>query len=197
MATFEDDVKEEAHTVIMFTGEVDNGVNFIDMTDPASLADLGGTGETTESYPEIKLSELGGPRGLATFSIGDNGFALVAAHVDDGLQIMTLFDGEVRAVSIPDDPDCSTEGCFEVLDGAHDVVTYSIGAFFFAAVTAFEEDSVVIYDVTNPYQPVKVAQVTDGMDGFDELDGPRASPLTPSAAASSWWWRPPWTMACR
>ena len=178
VTTLESNVKGDDALLIVVTGEDDDGVTFVDMTDPTSLEWAGDASDQDIDYPAVAFSELDGPRGLAILSIGSTDFALVAAYEDDGLQLMDLFDGEARAVASPNDPDCvvpgeTDTGCFEVLEGAHDVATFSIGAFHFAAVTAHEEDGVVIYDVTNPYEPMKTAQVTDEMDGFTELYGPK------------------------
>ncbi|MYK87896.1 MAG: hypothetical protein F4018_05870, partial [Acidobacteria bacterium] len=160
---------------VLVSSEEEDAVTFIDMSDPTSLEHLGEASDLADGFPNIRVSELDGPRGIATLSIGSTDFALVAAYEDDGLQILSLLEEEARAVGIPIDRNClgPGSGCFELLDGAHDVATFSIGAFHFAAVTAHEEDSVAIYDVTNPHEPMKTAQVTDEMDGFTELEGPK------------------------
>ena len=53
----------------------------------------------------------------------------------------------------------------------HYVTTVTIDSSIFALAASFSDDGVQIIDITDPYNPAPVSAITDGRDGFTELDG--------------------------
>ena len=60
---------------------------------------------------------------------------------------------------------------FTELDGAQGVATFVIGTSTYAIVASFVGGGVQLIDVSDPSSPVAVGSATDGVNGFDELDG--------------------------
>ena len=62
-------------------------------------------------------------------------------------------------------------GGFDVLWGAWDVATAKMEGRTYTVVASTVDDGLEIIDITNPWVPVSVANVTDGVGGFDVLEG--------------------------
>ena len=62
-------------------------------------------------------------------------------------------------------------GGFDELAGAFGITTVTIGTSVYALVASFSDDGVQIIDITDPTRPQPTASVTDGVGGFDTLDG--------------------------
>ena len=62
---------------------------------------------------------------------------------------------------------------FDELDDARPVAAFVIGASTYAIVASYTDDGVQLIDVSDPSSPVAVGSATDGVNGFDELDGAR------------------------
>ncbi len=141
-------------TYAAVASSVDNGLQIIDITDPASPAAAGQL-EDTEDSDELLLD---GAQGVAVFTIGNRTYAAVASFADDGLQIVDVTDpaSPVAAGSLEDTG--STE-----LDGASDVAVFTIGGNTYAAVaSASGDDGLQIVDVTDPARPVAAGSIADG-----------------------------------
>ena len=65
------------------------------------------------------------------------------------------------------------QGGFEELSIPKGVATVAIGSSTYALVAAYDDDGLQIIEITDPFNPVPVASVTDGQGGFEELDGAR------------------------
>ena len=114
----------------------DDGIQIIDITDPASP-----TAVSAVSDEENGFTELDGARGITTTVIGDGTYALVASFDDDGIQIIDITDpASPTAVSAVSDE----EGGFTALDGAYAVTTAAIGGDMYALVASFDDDSIQI-----------------------------------------------------
>ena len=110
--------------------------------------------------------ELSGAAGIATFKIGDDTYAAVAAFSDDGVQILNVTDPtDITATDSIDDSDGSLE-----LDSAFGIATFKIGDSTYAAVTSNVDDGVQILDVTDPTDITATGSIDDS-DGSLELDG--------------------------
>ena len=155
-------------TYALVTSNVDDGVQIIDITNLAapivasSITDGGvdGNGNT--------FDELDGARGITTTQIGSSTYALVASNSDDGVQIIDITNPAAPTVasSISDGV-----GGFDELDGAHGITTTQIGSSTYALATSAIDDGVQIIDITNPAAPTVASSISDGVGGFDELDG--------------------------
>ena len=150
-------------TYSIVTGSTDNGIQIINITDPFAPAAVSSASDEEEGF-----TELGGACGIATARIGDSAYALVASEDDDGVQIIDITDpsGPVAVAALTDG-----EGGFTELDGAAGIATAWIGSDAYAVVSGTVDDGVQIINITDPSSPVAVAALTDGEDGFTELDG--------------------------
>ena len=62
---------------------------------------------------------------------------------------------------------------FEELEGPKGVTAVAIGSSTYALVASYSDNGVQIINITDPFRPVPLAAVTDGVDGFEELKGAR------------------------
>ena len=88
---------------------------------------------------------------MTTTRIGGSHYALVAALIDDGLQIINITDPEnpLPAAHV-------TDGVRLIpsLNGAYSVTTAQIGTKHYALVAATEDHGIQIIDITDPVKPL-------------------------------------------
>ena len=150
-------------TYLAVAAFVDDGVQIIDVTDPARMAPVSAAFDSSGGY-----AALDGAHDLEAFSVGDRTYLAVAARLSDGVQIMDVTDpARMAPVSTAFDG----SGGYAALDDARDLEVFAIGDRTYLAVAAYEDDGVQIIDVTDPARPAPVSAVYDGADGFDALDG--------------------------
>ena len=150
------------------TGNSDDGVQIIDISDPTNI--VAKDAETDESN---SFTELEGVREVKTFKVpGDtNTYAIAVSPTDDGVQILNITDPAAITAT-----DAETDGSnsFTELKGAIAVDVYSISGKTYAIVAAQSDDGVQIIDISDPTDIVaKDAQDDGDAGGFDRLDGPR------------------------
>ena len=143
----------------------DDGVQVIDMSDPAAPVPVAAITDGVGGFTELE-----GANGIATTQISGRTYAVVAAQHDDGVQIIDMTDpaAPMPVAAISDDM-----GGFTELEGAFDVAIAQISGRTYAAVISISDDGVQIIDMTDPAAPVPVAAISDDMGGFTELDGAR------------------------
>ena len=92
----------------------------------------------------------------------------MASVWDSSIQIINITDpyNPTPASAITDGAGGYTE-----LYHPHYVTTVTIDSSIFALAASFSDDGVQIIDITDPYNPAPVSAITDGRDGFTELDG--------------------------
>ena len=141
----------------------DDGVQIIDITDPASPSAVANITDSTATNPTDYL-ELRGATSITTTKIGSNHYALVASLGDGGVQIINI-----TAPSSPSAVADITDGAidengdtFNVLRGATSITTTKIGSNHYAMVTSIYDSGVQIINITNPSIPTAVADITDG-----------------------------------
>ena len=141
----------------------DNGVQLIDVSDPSSPAAVGSATDGVNGF-----DVLDGAFGVATFVIGASTYAIVASYVDDGVQLINVSD-PTNPVAVGS----ATDGYngFDELHGPFGVATFVIGTSTYAIVASYTDDGVQLIDVSDPSSPVAVGSATDGVNGFDELNG--------------------------
>ena len=163
------------------------GVQIIDITDPANpvpAASFDDNDTVMVDGTSRAFDELQGPKGIATTTIGTNTYALVAAYLDDGVQIIDITDpaNPVPAASFGNNDTVTVNGAdktFDKLDGAFGMATATIGSGTYALVTAYFGHGVQIINITDPANPVPAASFgnndTVTVDGisktFDKLKG--------------------------
>ena len=141
----------------------DDGVQIIDITDPKNILPVDSATDEKEGF-----KELDGAAGITTVKIGSSFYALVASFDDDGIQIIDITDPENI---LPVDSATNGRDGFDKLGGAHRITTVALRSSFYALVTSDDDDSVQIIDITDPENIIPVDSATDGIHGFDELDG--------------------------
>jgi len=152
-----------ASTYAIVASVYDDGVQLIDVSDPSAPVAAGSATDGINGF-----DELDGAYGVATFVIGASTYAIVASYADSGVQLIDVSDP-----SAPVAAGSATDGIngFDELAGAFGVATFVIGASTYAIVASFNDDGVQLIDVSNPSVPVAVGSATDGINGFDTLDG--------------------------
>jgi len=111
------------------------------------LPDLVVTGQLADDG-ELLLS---GARHSDIFTIGNKTYAAVAAHADNGLQLVDISD-PARLVPVGSTVDTEGAAAF-LLEGAYGVATFTIGANTYAATSSLDDDGIQIINVTDPGSP--------------------------------------------
>ena len=144
IATFEN----STHTYVAATAK--DAVRIIDVNDPASPVVTGRILDTGD----IALND---PYDIATFKIGENTYAAVAASVDNGVQMLNITDPtEVTAAG------SVTNGSNVKLFGPRGIATFEAGGRTYAAVSAYFGNSVQILDVTDPAEVTAAGSIVNG-----------------------------------
>ena len=157
-------------TYALVTAFDGDGVQIIDITDPSNPSPVSTITDGVGGY-----KELDGAYDITTVTTDSSTFALVTSIWDNGVQIIDITDpyNPAPASAITDGVGGYTE-----LFHPHAVTTVTIDSSTFAVVTAISGDGVQIIDITDPYNPSPVSALTDGRDGFTELDGPYGITIT-------------------
>ena len=142
---------------------IDDGVQLIDVSNPSVPVAVGSATDGFDGF-----DQLDGAFGVATFVIGASTYAIVASADDNGVQLI-----EVSNPSVPVAVGSATDGVngFDELSGARAPAIFVIGSSTYAIVASFLDDGVQLIDVSIPSAPVAVSSATDGVGGFDTLDG--------------------------
>ena len=154
-------ISNGSHAYAVAASRTDDGVQIINVTNPALPVPTASITHNS-TYPE-----LGGASAVETIVINNASYALVASTVDDGVQIINVTN---PALPVPT-ASITHNSTYPELDGASGIATVTINSRHYALVTAYVDDGVQIIDITNPASPVATADITDGEDGFDTLDG--------------------------
>ena len=148
------------YTYALVAAYADSGVQIIDITDPENPT---ATAAVTDGS---NFPKLGGATGITTATIGDYTYALVAAYIDSGVQIIDITDPENPTAAAA----VSNGSNFPELEGARGITTATIGDYTYALVASAIDDGVQIIDITNASSPTAAAAVSNGSN-FPELDG--------------------------
>ena len=157
-------------TYVIAAAKSANKIMIYDISNPASptsvgsLADVNGGGVRLEGPVELDIATIGGTP-----------YAVVAAHNDDGIEIVDISD--------PTNPTSAAEDAMALGlsdDGPYDVAITTIGGSTYAVVTGYNADGIEIFDISDPTTPTSKAKLKDGTDtgactaanGEKCLDGP-------------------------
>ena len=157
-------------TYALVTAFDGDGVQIIDITDPSNPSPVSVITDGVGGY-----KELDGAIHVTTVTIDSSTYALVASVWDNGVQIIDITDPYNPA---PASAITNGVGGYTELFHPHAVTTVTIDSSTFAIATAISGDGVQIIDITDPYNPAPVSALTDGRDGFTELDGPYGITIT-------------------
>ena len=162
----------DSHTYALVASYYGNGVQIIDITDPADPTHAASVGNST-AYPKLSQAQ-----DITTVTIGSDTYALVASRSGSGVQIIDITDPADPApvASIGDGDQVTTGGIqktYGELQGSYGITTIAIGSGTYALVAADGDDGVQIIDITDPARPVPAASISNDAGGFDKLGGPR------------------------
>ena len=159
-------VQMNASTYALVASRSDDGVQIIDITNPASPTAVASVSDGDTDVNNNTFDELEGARDITTVRINSSTYALVASDFDDGIQIIDITNpASPTAVS-----SVSDGGIFDTLDGAFGITTVQIGASTYALVASITDNGIQIIDITNPASPTAASSITDGSI-FGTLDG--------------------------
>ena len=154
--------KSGGHTYAAVAAYVDDGVQILNVTNPSKILAAGNT-ENTSSL------ELRGATSITTFESGGHTYAAVAAHIDDGVQILNVTDlSNITVVGSITGDGINTDSL--ELNGARDITTFKSGGHIYAAVAAQIDDGVQILNVTDPSNITAVGSITDDGTNTDDLE---------------------------
>ncbi len=147
------------NTYAVVVAETDDGIQIVDVTNPASPVAVGHLSDDTNIL-------LDGPRGVDISVIGGNTYAIVATYFESALQIVNVTDptDPVAAGSLKDTNSLE-------LETPQAVAVFTIGSNTYAAVASYQDNALQIVDITNPAAPMATGNLKDG--GSARLDGPR------------------------
>ena len=145
---------------------------------------VGFTGPVTLDLPVIRdgqsdgaggtFEELEGAASVTTTTINSRHYALVAAILDDGLQIIDVTDPiRPRAVAAVTDSTAGNPTAYSALEGARSVATARIGTSHYALVASQFDNALQIINITDPASPSPVAAISDG-GAYTALFGARS-----------------------
>jgi len=180
------------------TGYNDNGVTVLNMTDPAGVLHVAtnlteavsGGGTATTDRPNLAL---GGPTGIETFYIPQDGtglsaipYAILTAFDDNGIQLLDLSDPEhIYAAGAKAGYQTGTKGGlvppgtyanatdgsqgFNLLAGALDVAVWNTTATnHYAIVVAQQDNAFVILDISDPTAKLFEKQLSNGSNSYGQ-----------------------------
>ena len=155
IATFE----SGGSTYAAVAADIDNGVQILDITNPALIT---AAGNITDGGSFV----LEGARGITTFKSGSSTYAAVAARDDNGVQILNITDPlNITAAGSIDDNDYDNLE----LKGAATITTFKSSNHTYAAVTSLHDNGVQLLDLTDPYNITPADSISDNY--ALELDG--------------------------
>ena len=165
IATFE----SGDHTYVAVAAYLDNGVQILDVTDPLHIIPAGNITKIGSNTDDL---ELNGAYGITTFVSGGHTYAAVAAHFDDGVQILNITD------PLHITPAGSIDTNTLKLNGAQGITTFTSGDRRYVAVAAYIGNGVQILDVTDPLRIVPAGNIEDAGTNTDGLELHRAQGIT-------------------
>ena len=151
VATFT--IDDNPYAIVASSGS--NGFQIINMTDPKKPLSAG-RGETSDGA--IQYDYLNGASGVATFNVTDYTYAIIAAGLDDGFQIINVTDPYNSSGE-----GSGTDGAngYDTLDGAYGVDTFEIGDAAYAIIASRDDDGLQIINVTDPSIPLAAGSLSD------------------------------------
>ena len=150
------------HTYAAVAAYFTDSVQILNVTDPSNITAAGNTADIGTNTDDL---ELNGARGIATFVSGGHTYAAVAAHLDDGVQILNITDPlHITAAGNITDTDTLE------LEGASGIATFESGGHTYVAVAAYLDNGVQILDVTDPLHIIPAGNITKIGSNTDDLE---------------------------
>ena len=162
----------DSSTYALVAAITDNGVQIINITTPSNPIAASAVTDGS-NYPV-----LGGAISITTATIGSSTYALVAATIDSGVQIIDI----TNPYSPTPGSNVVDSSNYPELYFARSITTTTIDSSTYALVASDGDHGVQIIDITNPDNPTPASAVTDGSN-YQELRG--AYSITTTTIGSS------------
>ena len=174
-------VKIGSNTYAVVAADSDDGVQIIDITNPAAPLPTAAITDGQKDSNTKTFDRLGNAKGVTTAKVGDRTYAVVAAERDDGFQIIDMTNPR-DPKSVASRYDGFGNNLYAELDGAVGVTTVMLsevtGDVMYALVASNRDDGVQMvrmFDSSHSYRISPGIYITDGQEGgggtFSELDG--------------------------
>ena len=150
----------------------DDAVQILDITDPANPLPVASVFDERNGFDALASADR-----IIVSTISENIYAMTTSNTDDAVQVIDITDpaNPLPTVSIFNGDSWPAEiGAPEdsiALDGPGSIVTFEAAGNTYAMVAVSNDDAVQILDVTDPANPLPVAMLLDGQDGFGALNG--------------------------
>ena len=164
-----DGFEADGRTYAVVAGYDDNGIQIVNITDPANPTPLG-------SLVDDSTTRLVDPLQLKIFEIDGRFYAHVSsfagfdAYTDDGIQIINITD--------PDNPvplGSVAEDTTTLLRDPEKADVFAIGNGMYSIVASFDDRSIQIINITDLNNPVPLSSMTGGSNSmFDRIFGVKA-----------------------
>ncbi len=147
----------------------DNGLQIVDITDPAAPAPVIGITDDVRWAP-TGYTELSGAWSVAIPKIANGTYAVVASKYDSGVQIINITNptSPFPVEGIADSTNGTATG-YDILKWPFDVAVSDISNRTYAVVASVGNNGLQIIDITNPTSPSPAAGITGETDGFAGL----------------------------
>ncbi len=154
-------------TYAIVTAFDDDGVQIMDITDPANPVPVSATYDGS-----VALGALDGVNGVEVFGSGGRTYVIVTAINDDGVQIMDITDPANLTSTVFDDsvevdvePGVSQELADVILEATNSTelasTVFGVGNRTYTVVATLYDNATQIMDITDPTMPVPVSAVFD------------------------------------
>ncbi len=163
-------------TYVIVTAINDDGVQIMDITDPANLestvfddsVEVDVEPGVNQELADVILGATNSTELASTvFGVGDRTYTVVATLYDNSTQIMDITD-PARPVPVSAVFDNSAE--LGALSFSHDIEVFVVGDRTYAIVAASYDGSVQIMNITNPANPTHTSVVLDGVADLSAVD---------------------------
>ena len=158
------------YALVTLSVDGSNGINIINVSNPESPSLVRYIQSGSDGFDTIS-----DPQHVTVTEIGSDVYALVAALGSNGVQIINITNitNPLPVAHMRDGQDG-----FGELAGALGVAVTQIDSKTYAVVAGRSDAGVQIADISNASNPVSVANITDGEEGFAGLDGTRSVAIT-------------------
>ncbi len=157
------EIAERTYAVV--AGEQDSGLQIVDITDPASPISTAAVTDGVDGF-----TALSGAFEVSVWSISNRTYAAVASVYDSGLQIVDITDPanpfpvvDITGITDP------VSGGYTALRWMFDVTVFETSGRTYAVAASIRDNSLQIFDITDPSDPAPVIGITDDLDEFAGL----------------------------
>ncbi len=157
------EIAERTYAVV--ASRQDSGLQIVNITDPASPISTAAVTDGVDGF-----TALSGAFEVSVWSVSNRTYAVAASVHDNGLQIVDITDpaNPFPVVDITDITD-PVSGGYTTLRGTFDVTVFETSGRTYAVAASIRDNSLQIFDITDPSAPAPVIGITDDLDEFAGL----------------------------